>query len=117
MRRVKEHLPLKPREFLILLALTDEDSHGYAIKKAVEERNAVRLEAGTLYRLLNRLLDSGLIVESRKRPAPDLDDERRRYYRLTPLGRNVVSAEAARLAELVEQARARHLLESKESSR
>lgn len=96
-------LPLKPLVFLTLLVLRSRDAHGYAIKKEVARRSegAVDLEPGTLYRLLARLLDQGLIEESRRRPAAEADDERRRYYRLTALGRDVVAAEAVRLDRLV----------------
>lgn len=96
-------LPLKPLVFLTLLVLRGRDAHGYAIKKEVARRSegAIDLEPGTLYRLLARLLDQGLIEESRRRPAAEADDERRRYYRLTALGRDVVAAEAVRLGQLV----------------
>jgi len=104
-------LPLPPATFHILLALADDDRHGYAIIQhvAASTGRAVRLSPGTLYRTIQRLLEQGLIVELSERPAPELDDERRRYYRLTPLGRAVARAEAARLAGLVRLARARGL--------
>ncbi len=104
-------LPLQAATFHILLALADEDRHGYAIIQDVAERTggAIRLSAGTLYRTIQRMLDEGLIVEPRERPAPDQDDERRRYYRITPLGTAVAKAEARRLADLVKMARARGL--------
>jgi DNA-binding PadR family transcriptional regulator len=97
--------PLKPADFHILLALAEGPCHGYGIMKEVErESNGdVRLEIGSLYRLLARMLDSGLLEE--------VDgDERRRYYRLSRLGRRVLKAEAERLAGLVELFRARKLL-------
>ena len=95
--------PLKPVVFLILLALAEADRHGYAIMRAVRERSQqqIRLETGPLYRHLKRLLDDGLVEESGHRPAPDQDDQRRRYYRLTGAGRFAVQAEARRLADLV----------------
>lgn len=101
--RPESFLPLKPLVFLTLLVLRGQDAHGYAIKKEVANRSegAINLEPGTLYRLLARLLDQGLIEESNRRPAAEADDERRRYYRLTDLGREVVAAEAARLGRLV----------------
>ena len=97
--------PLKPADFHILLALLDRERHGYEIMKEVEResRNTVRLEVGTLYRILARLLESGLLQESG-------GDGRRRNYRLTPLGRRVVKAEAERLAGVVDRLRARKLL-------
>jgi DNA-binding PadR family transcriptional regulator len=106
-----ELLPLSTATFHILLALTDEDRHGYAIIQDVAARTAgqVRIGAGTLYRSIHRMLEHGLIEEVRERPAPELDDERRRYYRITTLGRTVARAEAARLAELLRLARARGL--------
>jgi DNA-binding PadR family transcriptional regulator len=90
------------------MALGDDDRHGYAIIQNVAERTAgaVRLSAGTLYRSIQRMLDDGLIVEIEERPDPEEDDERRRYYRITALGRNVARAEAQRLMDLVKMARA-----------
>jgi DNA-binding PadR family transcriptional regulator len=101
-------LPLPQGTFHILLALADEDRHGYAIILEVAARTggALRLSAGTLYRSIQRMLEDGLIVETRERPAPEMDDERRRYYRITPFGAAVARAEAARLAGLVKLARA-----------
>lgn len=101
-------LPLPPATFHILLALADQDRHGYAIIQAVEARTdgELRLSAGTLYRSIQRMLDQGLLVETRERPAPDEDDERRRYYRITAHGTAVAKAEARRLAQLVRMARA-----------
>ncbi len=96
---------LKPADFHILLALTQGPRHGYGLMKEVEResRGGVRLEIGSLYRLLARLLDSGLIEEAD-------EDERRRFYRLSRQGRRVLQAEAKRLAGLVELSRARKLL-------
>jgi DNA-binding PadR family transcriptional regulator len=104
---VEALLPLAPASFHILLALAEEDRHGYAILLDVERRTGgdVKLSAATLYRSIQRLLEDGLIVELTERPAPELDDERRRYYRITPLGGRVARAEAARLQKLVRLAR------------
>ena len=101
-------LPLTPATFHILIALSDEDRHGYAIIQDVESRTSgeLKLSAGTLYRSVQRMLEQGLIVETRERPAPEEDDERRRYYRITPFGTAVAKAEARRLAELVRLAKA-----------
>jgi DNA-binding PadR family transcriptional regulator len=98
--------------FHVLLALAGEDMHGYAILKEVELRTAskVRLSTGTLYGIIKRLLNDGLIVEPRERPAARDDDERRRYYRLTTRGREAAAAEADRLEKVVALARSRHLL-------
>ena len=100
-------LPLQPATFHILLALADGEKHGYAIIQDVAERTggAVRLSAGTLYRSIQRLLEQGLLEEVRQRPAPELDDERRRYYRITRFGTAVARAETGRLAELLRPAR------------
>jgi DNA-binding PadR family transcriptional regulator len=100
-------LPLSPATFHILMALADEDRHGYAMIQEVAARTGgkLRLSAGTLYRSIQRMLDQGLIVEPRERPAPKDDDERRRYYRLTPYGRRVAEAEMRRLDGLVKIAR------------
>jgi DNA-binding PadR family transcriptional regulator len=100
-------LPLKPQTLEILLALAREDLHGYAILKVLEERG-VRLAASLLYRKLRRLMEDGLVAESSGRRAPE-DDARRRYYRLTPLGREVVAAEAARIVGLARSGPIRRL--------
>ena len=104
-------LPLLPATFHILVALADEDRHGYAIIQDVAARTdgSIRLSPGTLYRSIQRMLEDGLIVETDERPSPEDDDERRRYYRLTTLGTAVAQAEAARLMDLGRMARARGL--------
>ena len=104
-------LPLLPATFHILVALADEDRHGYAIILDVAARTdgTIRLSPGTLYRSIQRMLEDGLIVETDERPSPEDDDERRRYYHLTTLGTAVAQAEAARLMDLVRMARARGL--------
>src|SRR3990172_12212571 len=95
----------------ILIALADEDRHGYGILLEIEKRTAgVRLGTGTLYTAIKRLLAKGLIEETEERPAPDLDDARRRYYRLTPAGRKAAREETGRLAGVVRMARAKELL-------
>lgn len=111
-RDAEELLPLTPSVFHILLALADGERHGYGIIKEVEARTEgrVRLGPGTLYGSIKRMLDEGLVEESGERPDAELDDERRRYYRLTDFGRRVASAEAARLSQLVSLARAKNLL-------
>jgi len=111
-REPEELLPLSPAAFQIMLALADGERHGYAIIKEVEGRTEgrVRLGPGTLYGTLKRLVDGGLVEESDERPDAALDDERRRYYRLTAFGRRVAAAEAERLASLVAAARAKNLL-------
>lgn len=105
-------LPLAAAAFHILLSLAEEDRHGYAIIQDIAARTGgeVTLGPATLYRTIQRLLDQDLIVETRERPAPEQDDERRRYYRITPFGRKVARAEAGRLADLVRMARARGLV-------
>jgi DNA-binding PadR family transcriptional regulator len=111
-RDVDALLPLPPVTFHILIALAREDRHGYAIMQDVEERTGgkLRLGAGTLYRSIQRLLEQGLIAETRERPAPELDDERRRYYRITPFGAAVARGEARRMSELLVMARAQGLV-------
>jgi DNA-binding PadR family transcriptional regulator len=108
---VERLLPLPPATFHILLALVDQDRHGYAILQDVEARTGgeLRLSAGTLYRSIARMVEQGLIAEASRRPAATRDDERRRYYGVTPFGRAVARAELARLAQLVRLARARGL--------
>ena len=100
-------LPLPAATLHILMAVAEGDRHGYAIIQDVEVRTGgeLKLSAGTLYRSIQRMLEQGLLVETRERPAPELDDERRRYYRITPLGAAVAKAEATRLAKLVRWAR------------
>jgi len=97
------HLPLKTNWFHILLCLADQEQHGYGIMQEVLERtnDKVRLWPATLYGTLKRLIEEGLIEESDERPAAELDDARRRYYRLTRFGRRVLDAESDRLQELV----------------
>jgi DNA-binding PadR family transcriptional regulator len=104
--------PLTPAMFHVLLALAEDDLHGYAILKEVELRTGgkVLLSTGTLYGIIKRLLADGLIAELRSRPAAPQDDERRRYYRLTPRGREVAAAEAERMSEIVAIAKAKNLL-------
>jgi len=101
-------LPLPPVTFHILLGLADEPRHGYAIMQDVAERTGgqLKLGAGTLYRSIQRMLEQGLILETRRRPAPELDDERRRYYQITPFGAAVARAETGRLSQLVKLAHA-----------
>jgi DNA-binding PadR family transcriptional regulator len=105
-------LPLPVSEFQILLALADDERHGYAIKREVADRTGgdVQLGPGTLYGSIKRMVASGLIEESDERPDPQLDDERRRYYRITSLGRQVAVAEARRMERLVRIARTKRLL-------
>ena len=104
-------LPLPEATFHILVALADQDRHGYAIIQDVEARTAggLRLSAGTLYRSIARMVEQGLIREVSARPRAVLDDARRRYYRVTPFGLAVARAEMHRLSELVRLARARGL--------
>ncbi|MBP6716145.1 MAG: helix-turn-helix transcriptional regulator [Acidobacteria bacterium] len=105
-------LPLTPFAFQVLLAISDAPRHGYGIIREVDERTdgLIKLRTGTLYTLLQRLLDEGLIEESDDRGHPDDDDERRRYYTVTTLGRSVMHAEARRLEALVGEARRKHVL-------
>ena len=100
-------LPLRPVAYQILLALADGERHGYAITRDIAQRTAARmnLEPGNLYRTLKWMLDRNLIEESDRRPAPDVDDERRRYYRITRFGWRVGVAETARLEALVAEAK------------
>ncbi|HEY4320063.1 MAG TPA: PadR family transcriptional regulator [Gemmatimonadales bacterium] len=108
-------LPLPAATFHILLAVAHDERHGYAIIQDVAERTdgALRLSAATLYRSIQRMLEQGLLKETHERPAANLDDERRRYYRITPLGRAAARAEAHRLQELVRLARAQGILPAK----
>jgi DNA-binding PadR family transcriptional regulator len=102
--RIQSFLPLKTQWFHIMLSLAGEEQHGYGIMQEVLQRTTgkVRLWPATLYGSIKRLIEANLIQESSARPAPEFDDARRRYYRLTPLGRRVLNAECERLQELVQ---------------
>lgn len=106
-RGAERFLPLTPGRFHVLVALADGEKHGYGILKEVAQQSEgkVRLSASTLYSVIDRLQEDGLIEESGHRPDPALDDERRRYYRLTDLGVRVVRAEAERLQAMVSAVR------------
>ncbi len=108
---VRNFLPITPAAFHVLISLAEGDKHGYAILKEVSRRTdgRVKLSASTLYGIIKRLLADGWIVELDDRPDPALDDERRRYYRLTRVGREVGIAEAERMDELVQMAASRDL--------
>ena len=110
-RDTAPHLPLTSAEFHLLLALADGDKHGYAVMKDVARRSGgrVRLSAGTLYGLIRRLVSEGMIVETDERPVAELDDERRRYYRLTEFGQQVAIAEVERLEAVLAVARTKKL--------
>src|SRR3954447_5827750 len=100
---IENLIPLAPAVFHILLSLLDGERHGYALKREIARRTdgKLTLGAGVLYGSISKMLAQGLIEESDDRPDPHLDDERRRYYRLTTLGRKVAQAEAARMRDLV----------------
>jgi DNA-binding PadR family transcriptional regulator len=105
----QKFIPLKPQWFHIMLSLAGGEQHGYGIMQDVLNRTMgkVRLWPATLYGSIKRLIEAELIEESNERPAPELDDARRRYYRLTPLGQGVLDAECDRLQELVRTIRAK----------
>ena len=104
-------LPLKPVDFLLLLALVEHEQHGYGLVQSIADATdgLVRLEPGNLYRVIKRLAEDGLIAASSRRPAPDLDDERRRYYKLTAAGARVAALEAHRLKAVLASPPARAL--------
>jgi DNA-binding PadR family transcriptional regulator len=116
-RNPEDILPLTPAVFHILLALVDKERHGYGIMQEITVRTdgKVRMGPGTLYGSIKRMLADGLIEESGERPDPELDDERRRYYRLTNFGQRVARAEAGRLEHLVNVARSKRLLAGPET--
>jgi DNA-binding PadR family transcriptional regulator len=105
-------LPLTPAVFHILLVLADGEKHGYGIMKEVSQRTggSMRMGPGTLYGSIRRMLASGLIEATDERPDPEIDDERRRYYRLTEFGLRVARAESRRLDQLLQVARTKHVL-------
>jgi DNA-binding PadR family transcriptional regulator len=102
-RSPRSYLPLKPVDLQLLLSLAESERHGYGLVQAIAERTdgLVALEPGNLYRVIKRLLADGLVAETERRAVAELDDERRRYYRITPLGGRVLAAEIARLHALV----------------
>jgi DNA-binding PadR family transcriptional regulator len=106
------YLPLRSVEYHILLALADEERHGYAIMQETAERThgLLRLDPATLYRALRRMVKAGLVADADRRGDPKADDERRRYYRVTPLGRQAALRETERLEDLVRAARQTRLL-------
>jgi DNA-binding PadR family transcriptional regulator len=116
-RPPESFLPLKPHWFHVLLSLADSEQHGYGIMQEVLDRTGgkVRLWPATLYGTLKRLIDEDLIEESDARPAPELDDARRRYYRLTAFGRRVLAAESERLQDLVRVIRSKRALRPREA--
>jgi DNA-binding PadR family transcriptional regulator len=105
-------IALKPLDFLVLLALAEEERHGYGIRRDVFDLSsgAVSVDAGNLYRTLARLVEAGLVARSSRRPAADADDERRRYFRITPKGWRALAADARRLQQLLRHAKVRRLL-------
>lgn len=111
-RDPRSFLPLTVPVFHILMALADGERHGYAMLREIEQRTGgeLRVGTGTLYAAIGRMVRSGLIAESATRPDPVLDDQRRRYYRLTPLGREVARAEVQRMEKAVGLARHKRLL-------
>jgi DNA-binding PadR family transcriptional regulator len=110
-RDIERYLPLKPLVFQVLLCLADGERHGWSLVREVQQRGGFsRIMPGNFYRTLRGMLADSLIAESAERPAPDEDDERRRYFRLTPLGEAVAAAEAGRLEAAVLEARAKRLI-------
>ena len=108
---VSRHLPLKPLVFQVLLALADGERHGWSLVREVQQRGGfARIMPGNFYRTLRSMLAGGLIADSEQRPDPEEDDERRRYFAITPLGRRVAASEARRLEAAVSEARAKRLL-------
>ena len=112
-------IPMNPRDYLILFALASGERHGYGIVKQVEadSHGQVKLDPANLYRSVKRLIRDGVMIESDKRPAPEADNQRRRYYAITDFGREVVALEAARLATLADAARAENLIPDAETRR
>lgn len=111
-------IPMNPRDYLVLFSLTDDERHGYGIVKEIERQSGgrVRVDPANLYRTLKRMISIGLVMEADERPASESENERRRYYRITALGEEVVKLEAARLAELTAAARTRRLLPETEAT-
>ena len=106
MSPIDEHMPMKPADYLTLVALTDSERHGYGLVKQIEELSdgTLRLVPGNFYSVLRRLMGDGLLEESERKASADLENRRRRYYRITELGRQVAAAETTRLKALVKVA-------------
>ena len=106
-------LPLKPVDLLVLMVLFESERHGYGIVQDIEVRSAgrIRLVPGNLYSVLRRLIGVGVIAEAAERSAPDLEDQRRRYYRITAFGRRVLAAEVRRMQELLATAQALRIVD------
>jgi DNA-binding PadR family transcriptional regulator len=111
-RNPEQQLPLTPAEFEVLIALADGEKHGYAILKELARRTdgAIALGTATLYAVLRRFVEDGVLAESAARPVAALDDERRRYFRLTDFGRRVAAAEAVRMEKALAMARSKNLV-------
>ena len=109
----RDYLPLKPLDLQLLLALSEEELHGYRLVQAIAEQTdgVITLEPGNLYRVIKRHLDDGLVGESARREVGDADEQRRRYYRITALGQRVLAAELRRLDQLVRSRAARALVQ------
>ena len=116
---VSKHLPLKPVDFLVLMVLVEGDLHGYGIVKQIEERSGgqVKLLPGNLYGVIRRMIDQEWLAECDRRSVDSDGDQRRRYYRITEIGRHVAAAEAARLRQLVWDAESHQLIEKEQASR
>jgi DNA-binding PadR family transcriptional regulator len=110
----KSYIPLRPVEFLVLVALSEQEHHGYGLTQEIARRTdgSVQLEPGNLYKVLKRLVTDGLIEAAERRVAAELEHERRRYYRLTPLGGRVAALEAERLQSLLASNAVRALTKS-----
>ncbi len=110
-------LPLKPTDFLVLMVLARSERHGYGIVQDIAEhtRGKICLVPGNLYSVLRRLMHLQVIDETPRRPAPDLDDERRRYYAITAFGKRVLAAEAERMRDLVAVAESRNIIDRTEA--
>ena len=114
-RPPRDFLPLKPLDLQLLLSLAEQERHGYGLVQDIAERTdgLVTLEPGNLYRVIKRLLADGLVAETDRRTVPELDDERRRYYKLTSFGYRLAVAEAERLARLVKSTKVKKLLSAR----
>ena len=109
---IQSLLPLTPTVFHMLLALADGEKHGYGIMRAVEREThgQMQIRTGSLYGSIRRMIEAGLIEETHERPDPELDDERRRYYGLTDFGRRMLTAEAARITQVMAVIQGKHIL-------
>ena len=112
LREITDFLPLHPKDYMVLFALSDGERHGYGLLKDIETHTdgVIKFDPSNLYRSMKRLIDQDLVIEAEKKESPEADNQRRRYYKITPFGRNVLQAESVRIGQLAAAAKERNLI-------